>query len=224
MNARYRHVYLLLSLVFLLVASPLARGQALRFDLFDLLVLVTMVGGVAGVATNRLQVGIAVVLSVAMAGGMLFNRLDPSVEINPIYPALGLVFYGYLTIMLARHVFSVTPEVTTDTICGALSIYLLLGVLWTFAYAWLESSAPGSFNFPEDPGRGGLGAFQRLIGFSFITLTTLGYGNISPASHLADTLCSAEALIGQIYLTVLVARLVALHIVHRSSPSGDDAG
>ena len=147
-----------------------------------------------------------------MSFGLFYNRYDLSIELSPIYPLLGLLFYSYLTIMLSRHVFSVSRDVTADTICGALCIYLLLGILWAFVYAGLESVAPGSFNFPDDPARSELTPIQRFLGFSFITLTTLGYGNIAPATHIADTLTSAQAIVGQIFLTVLVARLVALHI------------
>lgn len=224
MIGRHRHVYFLLSLVFLLVVSPFARSGEAVFRVFDLLVLITMVAGVAGVATSRLQVAIGVVLSLGLASAMVHSRLLQPTVFTPLYAAAALAFYGYLTVLLARHVFSHSPRVTTDTLCGALSIYLLMGVIWTFAYVALETIAPGSLDFPDDPGRAGLTPFQRLLGFSFITLTTLGYGNITPATNVADTLCSAEAIVGQVYLTVLVARLVALHIFHSPPPPEEDGG
>ncbi len=99
-----------------------------------------------------------------------------------------------------------------NTSCGSLSVYLLLGLLWAFAFALLESAVPGSFSGIE---RGmGFTDYKRFFGFSFVTLTTLGYGNVVPLTPRADALAVAEAIVGQIYLTVLVARLVALNLIH----------
>jgi hypothetical protein len=112
--------------------------------------------------------------------------------------------------------------VTIETICAALAVYLFLGLIWVFAYNLLEVVEPGSFSF----GAGGddESPFSRFIGFSFVTLTTLGYGNISPMNPRADALSYTEAIIGQIYLTVLVARLVAMELLHTQRKHGSTEG
>ena len=114
-------------------------------------------------------------------------------------------------------------RVTGDRISAAICVYLLMGFLWAYVYGLIESLSPGSFKLlPVEiqPGEGALVAsfpgreFSQLVYFSFVTITTLGYGDITPANPLTRVLTTVEALMGQIYLVVLVARLVGLHIAH----------
>jgi hypothetical protein len=102
--------------------------------------------------------------------------------------------------------------VTHHRILGAVAVYLLLGLIWASAYEVLHHLRPGSF-------AGGLdaaSASQTWIYYSFVTLTTMGYGDITPAHPVARSLAIAEALIGQLYLAITLARLVALHVGARS--------
>ncbi len=92
---------------------------------------------------------------------------------------------------------------------------MLIGYGWAFVYALLDEVFPGSFAALTEAGRNDY--TQRVMQFryfSFMTLTTVGYGDVLPRSDAARTLAALEAVMGQIYLTVLVARLVGLHIVH----------
>ena len=112
--------------------------------------------------------------------------------------------------------------ITRHRIEGAIATYLLLGVLWTMAYGLVETYSPGSFNLSETAS-GALGIENRLpelLHFSFTTLTTLGYGDIVPLKPGARSLATLEALVGQLYLAILVARLVALQIA--GARSGDE--
>jgi voltage-gated potassium channel Kch len=111
-------------------------------------------------------------------------------------------------------------KVTTETIYASICVYLLLGIIWTMLFSAIEIIEPGSFlsggepvvDFHGDPvKRNVLGI---LIYYSFVTLTTLGYGDIIPASPHARALSSLEAVIGQLFIAVLIARLVGLHIAH----------
>jgi hypothetical protein len=93
-------------------------------------------------------------------------------------------------------------------IAAAIVVYMFLGLLWTGAYSTLELLQPGAFAIPA----GFSGPATRHLGFfSFTTLTTLGYGDVTPVSPMAQSLATLEALIGQIYLAVLIARLVGIH-------------
>jgi hypothetical protein len=120
--------------------------------------------------------------------------------------------------------------VTPDTIVGGLAVYLLIGLTWSIAYQLLEFSAPGSLVVASgDPNLWGAwerapGKYPRLLFFSFVTLTTLGYGDIVPASPAAAALSAAEAVIGPVYLTVLIARLVGLEIAQTRSSRGRREG
>ena len=136
------------------------------------------------------------------------------------HSVLALAFFGYLTALVLRDVFRDSDVVSADTICGALSAYLLLGVAWAFAYAMLEALLPGSIVGLRDDGMAE--GYRQYLGYSFVTLTTLGYGNVVPANARAESLAVAEAIVGQVYLTVLVARLVALNLASARRKRTDD--
>ena len=94
-------------------------------------------------------------------------------------------------------------------------VYLLLGVVWQDFYVLLDIVVPGSFN-------SSLLTEKDFLYFSFITLSTLGYGDITPVIGPARALAYTEALIGQLYLTILVARLVGLYIAYAGPECSDD--
>jgi hypothetical protein len=107
-------------------------------------------------------------------------------------------------------------RVTPHRIQGAVAAYLLLALIFAFAYSLTEILAPGSFHLPAPIVAAPAGAERmgELVYFSFVTLTTLGYGDVTPASPSARTLATLEALVGQLYLAILIARLVSLQIAH----------
>jgi voltage-gated potassium channel Kch len=95
-----------------------------------------------------------------------------------------------------------------------------MGYAWTFAYALVDETQPGSIvALSAIPPADYVAGVLQMRYFSFMTLTTVGYGDIVPHSAAARTLAALEAITGQIYLTVLVARLVGLHIVHAAHTS-----
>jgi hypothetical protein len=100
-------------------------------------------------------------------------------------------------------------RVTHVRIQGAIAVYLLFGVAWAHAYHITAILHPGSFAFQA----GALSNVSDWIYFSFVTLTTVGYGDITPVGPIARTLAMGEALAGQLYLAVMIARLVAMEIV-----------
>ena len=104
-------------------------------------------------------------------------------------------------------------QITTDKIFGAICVYLLIGLLWAFLYGVIEAIFPGSFSFGQDvlfdPSK-----YSHFIYYSFTTLTTLGYGDIIPLSAPAQSCSTLEAITGQLYVAILIARLVGLHISH----------
>jgi voltage-gated potassium channel len=102
-----------------------------------------------------------------------------------------------------------TERVTMDTISGGLAVYLLLGLVFTEIYTMLLVLDPAAISFPLPREAGDTASIAY---YSFVTLTTLGYGDIVPVSKAARAMASLEAVMGQVYMTVLVARLVGLHI------------
>jgi hypothetical protein len=110
-------------------------------------------------------------------------------------------------------------RVDLNKVVGALCIYLLIGAIFALLFHLLQEFSPGSFAGLE--GRDGSALPWRLLYFSFVTLSTLGYGDVLPLTLYAETLVTLEAVLGQFYLAVLVAGLVGAYLSDReSSPGG----
>ena len=131
-------------------------------------------------------------------------------------------FLAYVIVLLGRDILTQT-SVSSDTIRGAITIYLLLGLFWVTIYSVLALTDPGAITFSDALAREA-GSNPReyssvLQYFSFVTLTTLGYGDISPISPFARFAATTEAIVGQLFIAITVARLVGLQI----AGSGDSA-
>ena len=129
-----------------------------------------------------------------------------------------IYFFLFVLVVLMRNVIQF-DDVDLDTIYGAMSTYLLIGVTWSFFYAMVEMSVPGAFDFGllaaqvEDPGIHGE---LRFLGYySLVTLSTLGYGDITPLSPFARSLSALEAITGQLFIAITIARLVGTHIAQK---------
>jgi voltage-gated potassium channel len=129
-----------------------------------------------------------------------------------------LAFLMLATVESFRKIAS-TNTISGNRIIGAICVYFMLGVIWALTYALLEFVIPGSFsglvddaNLPQNP---------DWVYFSFVTLTTLGYGDILPLTYLARALAFMEAVVGQFYIAILVAGLVSAHITEKQSVKPD---
>ncbi len=120
-----------------------------------------------------------------------------------------LLYYFLIFLSIMKYVLNKSP-VCGDKICGALSAYILMGIIWAVIYGLFETLHPGSFSGPGVNAGAGMWALY----YSFTTLTTLGYGDITPALPAAQSYAIMEAACGQMFLTVLIARLVALQLLH----------
>lgn len=116
------------------------------------------------------------------------------------------VTVGLFTVVTLLRVFAPGP-VTAHRLVFAVSAYLLVGLTWTFAYEWLEVMRPGSLSAAGDPAEG---AYPPVLYFSFVTLTTVGYGDVTAVSQAARALSNLESLVGVLYPAVLIGRLVSL--------------
>ncbi|MDJ0906134.1 MAG: ion channel [Woeseiaceae bacterium] len=117
---------------------------------------------------------------------------------------------------VATQVFT-SQDITIDRVIGAITLYLLFGVLWAIAYAVIEQVDRGSFAGITKPLVHGWSS--DWLYFSFVTMTTLGYGDITPVSATARTFAYLQAVFGQFYITILVAGLVGAYITKYSPPS-----
>ncbi|MGB5890487.1 MAG: potassium channel family protein [Thermoanaerobaculia bacterium] len=130
---------------------------------------------------------------------------------------INMIFFGAVLSFL---IFAVVKakQVDADTVFAASSVFMLMGIVWAYAFMLVHAADPAAFSLsPHDMTQ----PASALLHFSFTTLTTVGYGSISPMSDMARTLSDLEALIAQLYLAVVVARLVSLQIEH-SRKNGED--
>lgn len=221
--SRYRFTILFVTLTVLLVTAPALNviGPNLHPKLARLTVTAVfaavLLSAVFATGRSRATVITALVLAVPTLVMQAINILSESDAIAIPTQVLGVLFIGYTVVLLLVFLFT-TNRVTFDTISASLCAYLLLGVLWSIAYSLLEILAPGSFAFAFANSQtapslrfGGQDTIFALY-YSFVTMTTLGYGDIAPATSPARMLAAFQAVIGQLYLTVLVARLVGMHI------------
>jgi len=121
--------------------------------------------------------------------------------------ALGALFLAYTATIILAHLFA-EDEITSDVIMGAICVYFLIGLIWAFVFSTLEMLQPGSFQMPQGTGT----ELSNFSYYSYVTLTTLGYGDITPISAPARSLALLEAIMGQLYIAILIARLVGIHI------------
>jgi len=150
---------------------------------------------------------------------MLGHALDVTAGEETYFVLFGLsldvIFLVFVIWVLVVKIFS-EDKVTGETIKGGISVYFLLGLLWAYLYSLILIIAPDAISFPVSRPE-----LSSIVYFSFTTLTTLGYGDITPAVWSARNLTILESTIGQIFLTVLIARLVGLHLAHKSMPACD---
>ena len=158
---------------------------------------------------------VAVVL---FSGAAIFHFASMVSETTAVATAaemFRLLFLGYVFGVIVWRVLR-DRVVTFDTVAGAACAYFLLGLVWGDLFLLVERWRPGSFAIPTGwmvgPGRD---LRSALMYFSFSTLTTLGYGDIHPTDPAAGALCAAEALIGQLYLAIMIARMVGLYASQR---------
>jgi len=221
---KYEFTILLLSLLFNILLIPtLASISSEHFPnigRFALSASITLLMFIAifVTSTSRLTKGIAIFIMLP-ALVLMWTRTG-IIHSNWQYILQQLLLAAFLSLVafsLIRHVFT-CKKVTFDLINAALCAYLIIGFLWVSLYCVVESIQPGSFLLPDD----GLGAFigqdqngdlfSRQLYFSFVTLLTLGYGDLVPVHSVTRLLAITEAFVGQVFLVVLVARLVGVHV------------
>jgi hypothetical protein len=209
MSRRSRIYHVLLVLLFLLMAlqpyAYVADGLLVQLGFAGLLL-----AGLAAVASRRRLLVIGLVLGVP-AVALLFVPGGISTVSGGILAIATLVFICF---MILRRMFQ-HPVVTSGTVSAALVVYLIFGVIWARAYWLVEHLRPGSFTGLS--GTGGVVLQRDLFYYSYVTLSTLGYGDIGPVSAVARSLAITEATIGQLYLVVMVAGLVGLSLSERQA-------
>jgi voltage-gated potassium channel len=181
------------------------------------LVLLCAVLSIAG--GRKALVGLVLVAPAAIGEWLIHWR--PELLIYVVTRGAGLLFIGFVVVQLLRFIVY-APRVDSEVLCAAIAGYLLSGLAWSLAYALLDRLDPTSFAFTLAPKSGqSMNGFTGLY-FSFITLSTVGYGDIIPVSEIARMLAMVEAMFGMFYVSLLIARLVSLYS-SKSPPESHDS-
>ena len=183
--------------------------------LFSLVLL----AGVVAVADRKRVMVIAIVLAIPAISGRWINHFLPGPDSTCSLPRCRahldlLLSSGNLLLFVFR-----APSVNTEVLCASISAYLMLGLMWTMAYWLVDQLTPGgAFAFNPNTGKESMKGFNAFY-FSFITLSTVGYGDITPVSKMARWLAAMEAMTGLLDVAVLISRFVSLYSVPKSNDS-----
>lgn len=213
---------LLGALVLYMGLSPFVSSDGLGDALLKYGFIAILIAGLGVARKSRSFLGIALVLVAANLAARWLSHLlfDEAGDREVLSALLGAAYVWYLILVLVRTLTRQT-ETTLDVVLGGINVYLLLALGFMMLHLALEQYEPGSYlrgglalSAPENLSHGKLST--SLIYFSFTTLTTLGFGDITPARPVAEMLTSAEAVIGQLYVAIFIGGLVALRISERS--------
>jgi hypothetical protein len=210
-------VLLVLVVLFAFVVLPLdALGllgvwAASALDVwFSLIIL----AGVVSISRRR---SAAVVVTVLLFTGIAVHVADnwiSETSLDGVQAVLDLVVIAILAALILAQVYRAGP-VTRQRIEGAITVYLLLGLLWAEVYFLMVLLDPGALQGVSSEHR----MTSRLVYFSFVTLTSTGYGDVTPVTPPAQSLANLESVVGQLYPAILLARLVSLAVASRQARS-----
>jgi hypothetical protein len=190
---------------------PLDRAGRIAIDLFLSLLLLS---GVVTLSRTRAGLWIGTAIAASAMAVRWIDRLVANVRLSEWDAVLTLATEAALATVLLAQIFRESGPVTIFRIAGAVVVYLLLGQVFVNLYWLLENLHPGTFHFvvnPPNPSE----RLGRLVYFSYETLTTATYGDVTPLTPVARSAANLEGLTGQLFPAILIARLVALEIDSR---------
>lgn len=211
LSERDNFKHLTVALVVLLFSIALAdqfASAAAQF-IVQAVTLVTLTVAVWSIHVKRswyrTRLGFIAAIFIIAVLGVFLNKAG----LHYAYLVIMLVFFGLTAGLAARQVLF-TGAIDGNKILGAICIYLLLGLIWAVAYLLIAQIIPNAFN--GQTAVPWYDNFPDFVYFSFVSLTTLGFGDISPAVPVTRFLVYMEAVVGQFYIAILVASLVGVRI------------
>jgi ion channel len=207
---RFSTVKLLVALLLLFAVTPFIEDLP-NGDLVEACLLtVVLIASLRVVGRKPKVFLVAALLFIPAIGGKWLNHFFPTYVPAYYFLVFGIAFIAFAAVIILRFILR-TALVDAEVLCAGIVVYLMLGLVWSLAYVLLAQITPGSFSFAlanaPDSRMDGFNAFY----FSFGTLTTVGFGDITPISKVARTLAVMEAVTGTFYLAILISRLVGMY-------------
>jgi voltage-gated potassium channel len=214
---RNRFLLLFISLITFFLLNPLLINSKVDLFVSGFTFSIVLIVSVYVVEHNKKFLIIAGALAViGLIGFWLDQVIFPHINLDIFNDIVYIILFSLVTYSVLSSVVR-EQKISDSTLYGAICGYLLIGLLWSTIYALIYSLHPQSFNLgnPAEHLKAMGLKIQYFIYYSFVTLSTLGYGDITPVNNAAKTFAWFEAVIGQIYLTVWIAQLVGLHIANK---------
>ncbi len=203
-----RFLFLLISILCLLIFTPVLQGFFGICILMNTFITAILIFGTYAASRKAYITITAASLALPMVVSIWIIHFVNMPFLVFVGECFGIAFMAFLVVVILSFIFS-EHVVTINVIYASIVVYLLVAIMWAFIYSVLESIHPGSFA----AGEGQIEVGRRLyIYYSFVTITTLGYGDITPTTDLANSFSFLEAVTGQLYIAILIARLVGTHI------------
>jgi hypothetical protein len=198
---------LAISLFCYLVADAFfSENRLLTYSILAMLII----SGPLAVGKKGSQRITTVTLAIAMIGLGYASTIREGDYLEFVAYMVAVLFFLDMIYLISRALLVEQTRVTGDTLWAAINIYLLFGMMFAFLYSAVLALHPGAFagGILENDS---LDITQSMVYYSFVTMTTLGYGDITPKIQVAATLAYVQALIGQLYVAILIARLVSMY-------------
>lgn len=210
-RVRGRVGYLLLLVALLHFIYPITIGASSPAALiaYNVLYSAMFLAGILVAGGNRRLLAVTVTTALVYFCFSILYALDPADTTRVLVTYLALIpFQATLIYVLVRYMFT-ARHVNRDVLYAAVTVYLLLGALFVPIYGIVEIIQPGAF--VDNLNLGAPVAWQQLIYYSLVTLTTTGYGDVLPVSPWARALANAESVIGVLFIAMTMARLVGIY-------------
>jgi hypothetical protein len=207
-----RFLFLIVLIVMMIVLAPFIQDFIRISYLIQLFFTIIFITTIYAVSQKRNHIIIAVILSIPTILALWSNEIAINNTLITIGYICGLILFAFVIILILKYVFS-EQVVTRQTISAAIAVYLLIALMWTFIYRLIAMLYPGSFAIAHSELQG---VANIYIYFSLVTITTLGYGDITPIGSHAVSMAVLEAVTGQIYLVVVVAWFVGMYVSRKS--------
>jgi hypothetical protein len=218
MSVRGNFAYLLISLLgFLILAAIIAQYPTIGGDqILILLIEATLIVGVWSLVRHRFWFMFGVILIAIGALNIILELIFHHSWAHQVNLLVALLFYLFTTLIAFKTLLT-GQRIDLNMLMGSICVYILVGMSWSIFYYFESVMHPGAFN--GTTAGGGTQQFTELLYYSFVTLSTLGYGDVTPVTPIARTLAYLEALFGQFYIAILVASFVGIHIArsHRKT-------
>jgi voltage-gated potassium channel len=215
-NSPGRFTLLLATIMLLLITQPMFTGHAFAQNLATVTMSLVLLAALFAFRATRIYFAIALVLLVPSVGSRFALLFTSSPTLEIVSAISSCMFLAVTVVALVSRLF-IVKSVTLDTISAAICAYLLMAIAFAYGFAVVELRSPGSFSsalFQRPAGHIAplIASLHSFIYYSFVCLTTTGFGDIAPVSDGARSLSVMEAVFGQLYVAILIARLVSLEV------------